>query len=87
MKKKTLQAAVIALGILSASFTVSAMGETDVEDTVLSEITEESMQNQDVETEEDTEQENPDNPQPEKPQNGWVENENGWQYKDENGIC
>ena len=27
MKKKTLQAAVIALGILSASFTVSAMGE------------------------------------------------------------
>ena len=85
MKKKTLQAAVIALGILSASFTVSAMGETDVEDTVLSEITEESMQNQDVETEEDTEQENPDNPQPEKPQNGWVENENGWQYKDENG--
>ena len=85
MKKKTLQAAVIALGILSASFTVSAMGETDVEDTVLSEITEESMKNQDVETEEDTEQENPDNPQPEKPQNGWVENENGWQYKDENG--
>ena len=85
MKKKTLQAAVIALGILSASFTVSAMGETDVEDTVLSEITEESMQNQDVETEEDTEQENPDNPQPEKLQNGWVENENGWQYKDENG--
>lgn len=45
MKKKTLQAAVIALGILSASFTVSAMGETDVEDTALSEITEESMQN------------------------------------------
>ena len=85
MKKKTLQAAVIALGILSASFTVSAMGKTDVEDTVLSEITEESMQNQDVETEEDTEQENPDNPQPEKPQNGWVEDENGWQYKDENG--
>ena len=41
MKKKTLQAAVIALGILSASFTVSAMGETDVEDTVLSEITRE----------------------------------------------
>ena len=65
MKKKMLQAAVIAFGIWGSAFTVSAVSETDVEDTALSEITEESMQKQDVETEEDTEQENPDNPQPE----------------------
>ena len=31
MKKKTLQAVVIALGILSTSFTVSAMGKTDAD--------------------------------------------------------
>ena len=114
MKKKTLQAVVIALGILSASFTVSAMEKTNVENAVLPEITEESVQDQDIETEEtvdqvepDVPQTNPDtlpiepeapetvpdNPQPEvpdegedsKPESGWIEDEKGWQYKDENG--
>ena len=89
MKKKTLQAFVIALGILSTSFTVSAMEKTNVENAVL--------ENQEAETDENAEQTEPEIPpvKPEvpeegeeeesKPGTGWIEDENGWQYKDKNG--
>ena len=89
MKKKTLQAVIVALGILSASFTVSAMEKTNVENAVL--------ENQEAEMNENAEQTEPETPlvKPEvpeeggeeesKPGTGWIEDENGWQYKDENG--
>ncbi len=94
MKKKTLQAVVIALGILSSSFTVSAMGKTNAENAVLPEITEENTQNQDVETDGNAEQTELDVLQTKleedggtdsKLEYGWIEDEKGYQYKEENG--
>ena len=73
MRKKTLQAVIIALGILGSTFTVSAMGNTSVENAVL--------QNQNVETEKPGEDGETDS----QPEIGWIENEKGWQYKDEAG--
>lgn len=73
MRKKTLQAVIIALGILGSTFTVSAMGNTSVENAVL--------QNQNVETEKPGEDGETDS----QPESGWIESDKGWQYKDEAG--
>ncbi len=97
MKKKTLQAIVIALGVLSSSFMVSAMGKTSVESSPISEMTEESPEEVIVEGEQETlPEENLEEdsilPPTEgnegtdsKKEFGWISDASGWQYKDENG--
>ena len=72
MKKKTLQAVVVAFGIWGSAFTVSAVSDSGIESTML--------QEQSIETEKPGE-----GGETSKPETGWIESEEGWQYKDENG--
>ena len=72
MRKKILQAVVVAFGIWGSAFTVSAMSDSGIESTML--------QEQSIETEKPGE-----GGETSKPETGWIESEEGWQYKDENG--
>ena len=93
MKKKTLQAAVIALGILSASFTVSAMGKVNTENSVVPETAEEvvgsvdSEKTQNISVDEMIKPEKleTDGEGEDKPKTGWVRDGENWKYRDENG--
>ena len=93
MKKKTLQAAVIALGILSASFTVSAMGKVNTENSVVPETAEEvvgsvdSEKTQNISVDEMIKPEKleTDGEGEDKPKTGWVCDGENWKYRDENG--
>ena len=72
MRKKILQAVVVAFGIWGSAFTVSAVSDSGIESTML--------QEQSIETEKPGE-----GGETSKPETGWIESEEGWQYKDENG--